>query len=130
LPRIAAHIYTALVFMVGWVFFRADSLAKALAFLAGLGRLDVPPYLDAQLFAALNMQFFIALVVGIIFAFPVFPAILSRLRQLGSSKGPVVDALQTSLTALLSMGGMAFIIIYCSAQLIGGTHNPFLYFRF
>lgn len=130
LPRFAAHIYAASVFMVGWVFFRADSLPKALAFLSGLGRFDAPPYLDAQLFAALNMQFFIALVVGVIFAFPVIPSILSRLQQIGSAKGPVVDALQTSLTTVLSISGMAFIIIYCTAQLIGGTHNPFLYFRF
>jgi alginate O-acetyltransferase complex protein AlgI len=130
LPQLVKHIYTAGVFMVGWVFFRADSLPKAVDFLAGLGRFDSPPYLDAHLFAALNMQFYIALAAGIVFAFPVMPWILSRFHLFGGFKGPIASYLKTSLKTLAPMVWMAFIIIYCSAQLISGTHNPFLYFRF
>jgi alginate O-acetyltransferase complex protein AlgI len=130
LPRLARHLYTATVFMVGWVFFRAESLPKALDFLSGLGRFDAPPYLDAQLFAALNSQFYITIFVGIFFAFPVMPTILGRFHQVERTSGFFMRSLLTSCKTLLPMIWMALIIIYSSAQIISGTHNPFLYFRF
>lgn len=130
LPRFAKHSYTAMVFMVGWVFFRAESLPKALEFLAGLGRFNASPYLDAHLFAALNLQFYIALIVGIIFAFPVLPTILSRFHQIENSHSIAWRYLLTPFKMLLPMVWITLIIIYSSAQLISGTHNPFLYFRF
>jgi hypothetical protein len=39
-------------------------------------------------------------------------------------------SLLTSCRTLLPMVWMMLIIIYSSAQIISGTHNPFLYFRF
>lgn len=130
LPRFVQHIYTAAVFMVGWVFFRAESLPEALRFLSGLWRFDAAPYLDAQLFAAINMQFYIALAAGILFAFPVLPWILGRLKHIGDTGAATQRYLVTSLTAIVPAVWMVLIIVYSSAQLISGTHNPFLYFRF
>jgi alginate O-acetyltransferase complex protein AlgI len=130
LPSVVTHIYTIMVFMVGWVFFRAESLPKALNFLLGLCRFDVPPYLNAQLFAALNMQFYIAIVAGMLFAFPLMPLIVKQFCQTKSGVGSAMQYLQTALKTLVPMIWMVMIIIYSSAQLISGTHNPFLYFRF
>ena len=130
LPRLAQNAYAWMVIMVGWVFFRAESLPKALEFLGGLVRFDAAPYLDAQLFGALNTGFFIALFAGIIFAFPVAPALAGLFQRLLDAKRGVSQGLLISVKTLLPTAWMAFLIVYCSAQLINGTYNPFLYFRF
>src|SRR4029079_13106526 len=39
LPRLLGHLYALLVVMVGWVFFRADSLGAALGVLCAMDRL-------------------------------------------------------------------------------------------
>lgn len=130
LPRLVQIAYAWMVIMVGWVFFRAESLPKALEFLGGLVRFDAAPYLDAQLFGALNTGFYIALFVGIVFAFPVMPTLVGRFRQVEDAKSGAAHCLLASVGTLLPTVWMAFILICCSAQLINGTYNPFLYFRF
>jgi alginate O-acetyltransferase complex protein AlgI len=130
LPRLIRHTYTIMVFSVGWVFFRAESLPKALNYLAGLGNFNAAPYLDARLFATLNNEFYLALAISIIFMFPVAPAVIAKIQSLGETGGRARRTLYTSLMTVVPVLWVSVIIIYCSAQLITGTLNPFLYFRF
>jgi len=130
LPLVFRHCYTILVFSIGWVFFRAETLPQALEYLAGLTHFGLPPYLDAQLFGALNVQFYIALVVGLVFSFPVLPyflKILSAFSQDASRTGRFIAA---SCNTFVPLIWIALIVVYSTTQLISGTHNPFLYFRF
>ena len=41
---IRSHLYTMLVVMIGWVFFRAETLPDAVAFLKAMAGLTVPAY--------------------------------------------------------------------------------------
>lgn len=127
LPRAAGHAYAILVFSVGWVFFRADSLPDALEFLAGLFHFGTPPYLNAQLFSALSVQFYLALAVGIVFAFPIAPAIS---RLLAQTIPATMKGISISLGTVAATAWMAFLLVSSTAQLLSGAHNPFLYFRF
>lgn len=61
IPVFFRHVYTMLVVMVGWVFFRAETLDQALAYVVRMFQFKSVPYLDAQLFAAMNNQFYLAL---------------------------------------------------------------------
>lgn len=130
LPGIVQYAYTILVVMIGWVFFRAESLEQALAYLKSLANFSASPYLDAKLFATMNAEFYIALFVGIIFSYPIVPRLFSkysyRLEQAKVSTRLLVGSLTTAGTIVW----ISFIIIYSSAQLMSGSHNPFLYFRF
>ncbi len=130
LPRMIQHTYTIMVFTVGWVFFRAESLPRALDYLTGLGNFNAAPYLDARLFAALNNEFYLALAISIIFMFPVAPTVLAKIHSLGKTGGRASRRLYTSMMTVVPVVWVSAIIIYCSAQMISGTLNPFLYFRF
>ncbi|MBU1567584.1 MAG: MBOAT family protein [Proteobacteria bacterium] len=130
LPRFIQHTYTAIVFMVGWVFFRAESLPRALDYLAGLGNFNTAPYLDARLFATINNEFYLALAIGIVFMFPVAPKVLAKIYTLGETGGNTQRTIYATLMTVIPVLWVSVIIIYSSAQLISGTHNPFLYFRF
>lgn len=130
LPLPMRHLYALLVVMVGWVFFRAETLGQAIDYLSGLTNFAAAPYLDAKLFATMNTEFFIALVFGILFSYPVMPRIVSvyeRVRGKASLQKQLVIDGAAAAGALVMM---TFIIVYSSAQLISGSHNPFLYFRF
>ncbi|MBW2683152.1 MAG: MBOAT family protein [Deltaproteobacteria bacterium] len=130
LPGIVQHTYTILVVMIGWVFFRAESLEQALAYLKSLANFSTSPYLDAKLFATMNAEFYIALFVGIIFSYPIVPRLFSqyscRLEQAKVSTRLLIGSITTAGTIVW----ISFVIIYSSAQLMSGSHNPFLYFRF
>lgn len=114
LKKILQHVYTLLVVLVGFVFFRADTMAiggcwvkelftgfhfERAAMSSALGQLT-PVYLAA-------------LLAGIAASCP----ILDRWK---GKKG------YETVTCVLSFCGLAL----CLMSLAGGTYNPFIYFRF
>ncbi len=129
-PRIVQHIYTVLVVMVGWIFFRAETLDSALSYFAALFNFSAMPYLDAKLFLAVNSQFFLAALAGILFSFPIIPWL--RTKLLGQELfGRIRQSDQLVLLfSPVLLVWMMLIFFFCSTELISGTHNPFLYFRF
>jgi alginate O-acetyltransferase complex protein AlgI len=130
IPRVIQHSYTLLVIMIGWIFFRAETPGAALGYLGALFHSSTLPYLDSELFLAVNTQFFLALFAGIIFSVPVFPRLRKKLlaqKFLGKVQGPEQLALVFSPVLLI---WMTLIFFFSSTELISGTHNPFLYFRF
>ncbi len=130
MPVPVQHIYTVVVVMIGWIFFRSDTLGQALVYIGALVNFSGAPYLDAKLFAAMNNEFFLALAFGFLFAMPVIPVLKMRLdKRLENMTGSGALFLRSSTAGVL-MIWMVSLIIYSSAELISGTHNPFLYFRF
>lgn len=130
LPMIVRHFYALFIVMVGWVFFRAESLSQAIGFLSGLTNFSTATYLDAKLFATMNVEFFIALTFGIIFSYPIMPRVISfylEIKERASLQKRLLIDGATTVGALLMI---TLIIVYSSAQLMSGSHNPFLYFRF
>jgi alginate O-acetyltransferase complex protein AlgI len=119
LPAPVRHAYLLVVVMVGWVFFRADTLQHAAAYLgamAGAATPGVKPF-DAAWF--LTPKVALAIVAGMIGSAPVFrAAAIERLR----SRGWVAEAAATAaLVAVLA----ASIL-----QIAGRSYDPFIYFRF
>jgi alginate O-acetyltransferase complex protein AlgI len=120
-PRVVAQPLTIALVMIGWVFFRADSLADARALLAAMfGLTEIGPlarpvalYLDRYELSTLG--------VGALLSLPLAPAYFAwrartRPRSLLLDSG---EALVTLGLALAAAVGLA-------AQ----TSTPFLYFRF
>ena len=129
LPSSAQHGYALLVTLVGWVLFRADSLAGAVAILramVGLGQAEPTIYATAWY---LTPELLLALAAGVIASTPIAPALAAWWadREASSAQGQsalgwVPSALSTAaLTVLLA----------ASVMLIAArTYNPFIYFRF
>jgi alginate O-acetyltransferase complex protein AlgI len=131
-PRALRHLYAVLVVMVGWVFFRADDLPQALAYLGQMvqpGRFLAP---DAGLSILLNAQTLAALVAGTMFAAPLLPALMAWLRT-ARAEPPRPDLpgrLETRSVHALPIPLLAAGFVLSVAILVGSTLNPFLYFRF
>ena len=126
LPAPLQHAYVLLVVLVGWVFFRADTFAHALAYLQAMVDFSRPSLFNSQLFLALNNEFSLTLAAAVIGSAPVF-MLLQRWR----AGRPIVPApAMRWLAATAQVGSLGFVLVYSIAAVLGGAHNPFLYFRF
>ena len=127
LPRPLRHAYLLLVVMVGWVFFRAETLPAAGAFLqamAGHAPTAPTPYLVSW---HLTPELRIALAAAVIAAMPVGPALAAwRDRAFGDARRPAL-AWGVAATSAVSL----FLVLMLSiVQVAARTYNPFIYFRF
>lgn len=119
LPAGIAHLYTLLAVMIGWVFFRAETLPEALAYLkamfvpgSGNAALHYPAqYIDSHLM--------IVLVLGVLLATPVGKICHQRWLHPAGGMG--------ELTTLASL---STLFLLCLLSLAAGAYNPFIYFRF
>jgi alginate O-acetyltransferase complex protein AlgI len=131
-PRPLRHLYAVLVVMVGWVFFRADSLPQALHYLAAMASAGGFAAPDAMLSILLNAQTLAALAAGTLLAAPLLPALLQALRvaRAESPRPELPDRLQTGSVHAVPIPLLAAGFVLSVAILVGSTLNPFLYFRF
>jgi alginate O-acetyltransferase complex protein AlgI len=123
-PGFLQRGYALLVVLVGWVFFRADSLGQALLFLkamvggSGLSTSGYPVALYA------TPAVLLAGLLGVFFSFPV-PAPAARMfdtRQ--PERLPAWSTRSLALVLTLVLFGLS------AASLASHTYNPFIYFRF
>jgi alginate O-acetyltransferase complex protein AlgI len=129
LPSPLRHAYALLVVMIGWVFFRADTLAKAvtmLAAMAGAGGGAPAPYAPAWYW---NAEVLLALAAGVIGSTPVLPALARRLSAASTEDGTgtVRLRLQPSMVAVFTLLVITMVSILLSAS---RSYSPFIYFRF
>lgn len=116
--RWLGHIYTVLVFIVGWVIFRADSLSQAAAYLAHM----FLPWRYSQLPSLPSLVSAHALCI-------IFLAVLGcGLVQLLGKKCPSLQKRWQG--SLLEAAFLCCVFLYSMMQLAAGTYNPFIYFRF
>ncbi len=124
------HVYVGMVILVSFLVFHNDSLSGAWAdiqALFGAGSRISRDAGDTQMavYAYLFRNRIVMLCIGLIGSVP-FPAWLwTKLRarmQAGAAGDRIVHILRTAVTTGL--------LVLCTAYLIDGSFNPFLYFRF
>ena len=119
IARGLGHIYAILVVMVGFVFFRADTLSQGFFWVkemfAGPFTANVSDAVwnELMLLPLMNPLNICVLIAGVILSAP-----LKEKLQ----KNSVLDKISWVVTPLL--------LILCIMNLAGGTYNPFIYFRF
>ncbi len=116
------HGYVLLVVMIGWVFFRAETLPGALAFLgamAGLTTAASPPFAVGWF---LTPKVALALAAGMIGATPIVPLLARRLEAAVPARLWTVEAAATAVLALVFLSSVL--------QIAGRSYDPFIYFRF
>jgi alginate O-acetyltransferase complex protein AlgI len=137
-----AHVYTMLVVMIGWVFFRAETLSGAVAFLAAMAGQSpaLPTPFTVRFY--LTPELWIALVAGVIGSMPWVSALAERARQRESTEvrasgfsapafpAPGVRALGFSALDVAATAALVAIFIASVLQVAARTYNPFIYFRF
>ena len=115
LPQVLRHAYVLLVVMIGFVLFNAESFAQAGTDLAGIFGLAGLPFANAVSLYYLRSY-------GLLFLFA------------GVGSTPLVKNLTRRIpekaAAVLEPVAMIGLLLVCTAYLVDGSFNPFLYFRF
>ncbi len=120
------HGYLLVVVMVGWVFFRAESLGDAMAFLRAMagGRATSPSVYTLGWY--LTPELWLALAAGAIGSMPIVPA----LAACGDRAGAAGRSTLVSAYSALSTAALTALLVASIMQIAARTYNPFIYFRF
>ena len=117
LPNSVRHGYVLLIVLISFVIFNAQDLAQAAQDIAGMfGGLGLPLSSDPAVYYLRSYS--ILLLAGIVGATPLPYKIFLRTTE----RWP-------KIAWLLPVGALALLLI-CTAYLVDGSFNPFLYFRF
>ena len=125
-PAAIGHLYTLLVVMVGWVFFRADNFTHALHFLermAGLGKTGTITMTAVQFSThEVEAAFFVGLLACTSLPAKLLLKAHRRALELSSAARGFIESAHVA--------ALAVMFLLCLFQLAAGTYNPFIYFRF
>lgn len=110
--RIIGRIYTIIVIMFGWIFFRSDNLSLSIKYIKSL--FYFPQNCWNEVFLKVNIEVLLILIIGIVFSFPLYNKIERKLK-----KGEIaIDFMILSLFLIAIM------------YMVGNGFSPFLYLRF
>jgi len=117
--KVFNKIYVFLVVMIGWVFFRAETLPLALAYLKGMFIWNSIGSVPTGML--IGNRFMVTLIIAILLC-----GFLQTAMQKYKPKENIVDEkISWSDTIVLPI-----ILMVCVICLVSGTYNPFIYFRF
>ncbi len=114
-PAIVGHVYTLFLVMVSWAIFAIEDLGHLASYLRVMFGLGGVPLADGT-FGYYLTSFLPVLCVAAVASTPLGRAIY---RNMGTR------AQQAVCTVLVAAG-----LLVCTAYLVAGTYNPFLYFNF
>ena len=116
MPEALGHVYVMLVVTLSFVLFNAADMTQAASDLAGLFGLGGVPLMTAETGYYLR-SYGLLFILGILGATPLVRAAADRIAG-------------TKAAAVLEPVVMAALLLLCTAYLVDGSFNPFLYFRF
>ena len=120
LPSILRRVYVLLVVVLGFVLFNAADIGQAAGDIGGMFGFGGVPLVTGETLYYLR-SYGVVLLLGLVGATPLIRDLALRLSK-GERSGKAIAILEpVVLTALL---------LLCTAYLVDGSFNPFLYFRF
>ena len=122
------HIYTLMVVMLAWAFFRIETLGKAMVFLKSLFGINNISSITSDMY--LSREHSIALVIALFLSFNVFNE-FSRKLVFGIMRSNKYSLASIKMgTRNLKSIGLVLIFIYSCLSVASSSYNPFIYFRF
>lgn len=118
--RVLNHVYTMFFVVIGFVLFDAESVGSAFSALRSLFGFAGLPIVSAEALYALK-SFAVVLIVAVAGATPLFQKLFRRFEK--TKAGSAVLTVAEPL-------GIVLLLTVCTAYLVDGSFNPFLYFRF
>ena len=124
------HIYVILAMMIGWVFFRAESIPQAFHFLAAMCGQTTNLASTRPLAHYLNIEVALLVIIGIVGSTPFMPWLwhkflgAQRLYQPSHRKRFAVSE------AFVRVAGLSVLLGYSLLLIASNSYNPFIYFRF
>lgn len=121
LPTSINYLYTFIVIIIGWVFFRADNMQFAIEYLSSMVGLNGNRNLSTLPISVYNNKTILFLALGIIGSIPIIPYIKQKVSNINYLKF-ISSTLYNSYTII--------IFIISILYLANNSYNPFIYFRF
>lgn len=115
---VVGHIYTIIVFILGWLIFCSPSVSELGASFASMFGILGTPFLDAATLYFLRTNA-VLLIVCILCSTPL---VMKLFTLVASRKGVFFKIVATLCYTAVFIGSIAY--------LVNATYNPFLYFRF
>lgn len=123
-----ANLYTLLAVTFAWVLFRADTLEYAINYWKAMFRPGTPD--DMRIFMSyVNPELLLALSIAALGSFGFFNNIFAYLKK-SFSRGKILQNLARGAYHISSLIFYAGVLVLCTAYLVAGTYNPFIYYRF
>ncbi len=125
------HGYALLVVMIGWVFFKAETLPQALAYLQAMAGWGAPSTM-AGAWEYLTPTVLLALAAGALGSLPWLPWLkqqIDRLEQQLAGR-PLGTRLVVGSRGTAAALAQIALLGACLVTLSASTYNPFIYFRF
>jgi len=127
-PRPLRHVYVMLVAMVGWVFFRAETLPQALAVLGAMAGFAAGDGATLSANHLLDNELLVVCLIGLVGSAPLIPTLAGTAnRLLDRTTRPAL--LEATVLTLRNVA-LLVVLLASAASLSSGTYNPFIYFRF
>ena len=120
LPAVLSHAYLLFLVLVSFVIFNADGMPGVVSDLAGLFGAAGLPLVSAETLYCLR-SYSVVLLLGVLGATPAVKSAVTRLCDRRRARA-VLGALEAPV--------MLALLCVCTAYLVDGSFNPFLYFRF
>ena len=120
LPSPIAHIYVLFVAMISFIIFDASSMSNAFSVIGGLFGTGEIPFINTTTIYYLK-SYAVLGVIAVIGCTPIVKICAHKLRT----------SFKTDLASkLIEPVIMVLLLLVCTAFLVDGSFNPFLYFRF
>jgi alginate O-acetyltransferase complex protein AlgI len=113
-------IYTLLVVMIGWIFFRIENFSTAIDFIQQLFATSQNEQLGLNYF--LNAENIVLMLLGILFAAPIW----LTWNDLRFEKFKRIIGKTTLVRQTLLLGLLLYAVMLINAN----SYNPFIYFKF
>lgn len=117
LPRWLKRVYTLVVVLIGWVFFRCNTITEALVYLKAMFAFDFGHFNVYQILECLDLEFVLMAAASLIGCLPFAPAWKARFGE-NQAVGLATDL------------GLFFLFACGVFYMVGADFNPFIYFRF
>lgn len=116
MPCFLQHFYVVFLVIISFVLFNADTFSMAFSDLKIMFFGSELPLYSADTLYSLR-SYGVLLIVAVIGATPIFKKLGSKIEK-------------TKISSLLEPIAICLILVACTAYLVDGSFNPFLYFRF
>ncbi len=118
LPKGIGHIYTLLVVLIGWVFFRSDSIGEAFQYIGGMFAFKTGD--NAIVYQHINIYFLFVFILAVLFS--------TKIK--GFVETTISKVLNEKWRSLMVFPAYIFVFLVCILELAQSNYNPFIYFRF
>ncbi len=120
-----AHFYTLMIVLIGWVFFRADTLEMGLFYLGKMFSYSYCATDDAVLTLIFSKETIVAMVIGISFSLPIYGWLKMKILLLSQKNSKIEIYANIGYAFIL----LSLFVIACM-KIAVNSYNPFIYFRF